>query len=240
MDADRTFEFLKKRRGEILSRVERACERVGRETSEIEVVCISKTVDAPMVMLAQDAGWRSFGENRPQELVRKMTAIAEAGRAVPPFDMVGNLQTNKVNSLIGRVRRIQSISSLHLARAVSERAERQLQELPVLLEANVSGEASKSGFSPEELLRDAELVFSLPGILIEGLMTMAPAGDLVAARETFRGLRGLRNSLEQEMGVPLPTLSCGMSDDFEVAVEEGATVLRLGRVVFDEGYRFEG
>ena len=236
MDADRTFEFLKRRRGEILSRVERACERVGRETSEIEVVCISKTVDAPMVMLAQDAGWRSFGENRPQELVRKMDAIAEAGRAVPPFDMVGNLQTNKVNSL----RRIQSISSLHLARAVSERAERQLQELPVLLEANVSGEASKSGFSPEELLRDAELVFSLPGILIEGLMTMAPAGDLVAARETFRGLRGLRNSLEQEMGVPLPTLSCGMSDDFEVAVEEGATVLRLGRVVFDEGYRFEG
>ena len=240
MDADRIFEFLKRRRGEILSRVERACERVGRETSEIEVVCISKTVDAPMVMLAQDAGWRSFGENRPQELVRKMAAIAEAGRAVPPFDMVGNLQTNKVNSLIGRVRRIQSISSLHLARAVSERAERQLQELPVLLEANVSGEASKSGFSPEELLRDAELVFSLPGILIEGLMTMAPAGDLVAARETFRGLRGLRNSLEQEMGVPLPTLSCGMSDDFEVAVEEGATVLRLGRVVFDEGYRFEG
>ena len=106
----------------------------------------------------------------------------------------------------------------------------------VLLEANVSGEASKSGFSPDELRAAAEGVVALPGIRVLGLMTMAPAGDADAARRTFSGLRELASELRDRTGLPLPELSCGMSDDFEIAVEEGSTLVRLGRCVFDQGY----
>ena len=106
----------------------------------------------------------------------------------------------------------------------------------VLLEVNVSGEASKSGFSPDELRSCVEGVVGLEGIRVRGLMTMAPARDADAARRTFQGLRELAEELRGRTGLPLETLSCGMSDDFEIAVEEGSTLVRLGRCVFDQGY----
>ena len=189
------------------------------------------------VLLARRAGWRLFGENRPQELGRKLEALGQLPEmADARFDMIGNLQKNKINQVIGRVALIHSISSAHLAEAVSSRSAQRGLVSDVLLEVNVSGEASKSGFAPDELRACVDGVVSLPGIRVLGLMTMAPAGSADAARRTFSGLRELAEELRSRTGLALGTLSCGMSDDFQIAVEEGSTLVRLGRCVFDQGY----
>ena len=164
---------------------------------------------------------------------------------VPPvrFDMIGNLQTNKINAVLGRAELIHSVSSLHLARSVSERALRRMEAgalaapADVLIEVNVSGEASKSGFSPKELVCGLDELSGLRGIRVRGLMTMAPRGERDVARRTFAGLRELRDELRRRVPeMDLGELSCGMSEDFEVAVEEGSTLVRLGRVVFDPAF----
>lgn len=233
-------EFLRGRREAILARISEAARRAGRDASEVEAIAVSKTVDADAVLLAIRAGWARFGENRPQELGRKLGALAGVPEAAgASFDMIGNLQKNKINQVIGRVRLIHSISSAHLAEAVSTRCEARGIVADVLLEANVSGEASKSGFSPEELRERAEAIVALRGISVRGLMTMAPAHDADAARRTFSGLRELADDLRARTGRALETLSCGMSDDFGIAVEEGSTLVRLGRCVFDPGYNLD-
>ena len=229
--------FLETRRREICDMIGAAAARAGRDAAGVSAIAVSKTVGFDEVLLARRAGWDAFGENRPQELVRKLEAAAASPEmAGARFDMIGNLQKNKINQVIGRVALIHSISSTHLAEAVSTRCEARGIVADVLLEANVSGEASKSGFSPDELRAAAEDVVALPGIRVLGLMTMAPAGDADAARRTFSGLRELACELRARTGLPLPELSCGMSDDFEIAVEEGSTLVRLGRCVFDQGY----
>ena len=234
----RSYEaFLQERREAICERIADSARRAGREPGEVEAIAVSKTVDADAVLLALRAGWRLFGENRPQELGRKLEALQGCPEAAGArFDMIGNLQKNKINQVIGRVRLIHSISSAHLAEAVSTRCEARGIVADVLLETNVSGERSKSGFSPDELRAAIEGVLALPGISVRGLMTMAPAGDADAARRTFSGLRELAEELRGRTGLALETLSCGMSDDFEIAVEEGSTLVRLGRCVFDPGY----
>ena len=238
MSDERDYEsFLRSRREEILERVAEAARRSGREPGEVGALAVSKTVGPEEVLLARRAGWRAFGENRPQELGRKLAALAgEPEMAGVRFDMIGNLQKNKINQVIGRVSLIHSISSAHLAEAVSTRCEVRGIVADVLLEVNVSGEASKSGLSPDEARSGAEAMAALPGIRVVGLMTMAPAGDADSARRTFSGLRELACELRARTGLSLETLSCGMSDDFEVAVEEGSTLVRLGRCVFDQGY----
>ena len=229
--------FLETRRREICDMIGAAAARAGRDAAGVSAIAVSKTVGVEGVGEAYAAGARDFGENRPQELVRKLEAAAASPEmAGVRFDMIGNLQKNKINQVIGRVALIHSISSAHLAEAVSTRCEARGIVADVLLEANVSGEASKSGFSPDELRAAAEDVVALPGIRVLGLMTMAPAGDADAARRTFSGLRELASELRARTGLPLPELSCGMSDDFEIAVEEGSTLVRLGRCVFDQGY----
>ena len=152
------------------------------------------------------------------------------------FDAIGNLQKNKINQVIGRVALLHSISSSELACAVSKRCCAHGIVQPVLLEVNVSGEQSKSGFSPAEAREAVEALAALPGIRLEGIMTMAPRADADAARRTFSGARELACELRARTGLPLPTLSCGMSDDFAIAVEEGSTLVRLGRVTFDPAY----
>ena len=229
--------FLVERRDEIMGRLADAARRSGREPGEVEAIAVSKTVGTDEVLMARRAGWHSFGENRPQELVRKTEALLGLPEmAGVRFDMIGNLQKNKINQVLGRATLIHSISSAHLAEAVSTRSAGRGVVSDVLLEVNVSGEASKSGFSPEALRREVESVLALPGICVRGLMTMAPALDPSAARRTFQGLRALAEELRERTGLPLETLSCGMSDDFEIAVEEGSTLVRLGRCVFDQGY----
>ena len=239
-------DLIARRRAAIDERLERALARAGRRIDEVTVVAVSKTVGTDEVIAAIQAGYRVFGENRPQELVRKMTDLSRYDDLpAVRFDMIGNLQTNKINAVLGRASLIHSIGSLHLAQAVSSRAQRRIDagelEAPVnvLLEVNVSGEESKSGFSPDEVRRAAEELMELSGISVHGLMTMAPRGDKDAARKTFSGLRELRDELEVSLGKRLPELSCGMSEDFEVACEEGSTIVRLGRVVFDPSFALQ-
>lgn len=230
-----------------MARVDEALERSGRAPGSVRVMAVSKTVGTPQVLAAIEAGYGLFGENRPQELVRKLGELAEVSDLPSVrFDMIGNLQTNKINAVLGRAACIHSVSSLHLAEAISSRAERRIEsgELaaaqPVLLEANVSGELSKSGFTPDELRAAFPRLSELRGILIQGLMTMAPRGDKSVARSTFASLRELRDELAGDWpGVDLAELSCGMSEDFSEAILEGSTLVRLGRVVFDPAFELE-
>ena len=236
-ESEQYARFLAERRAEILGRIADAARRAGRSVADVRAIAVSKTVGTDEVLLARRAGWDAFGENRPQELVRKTSALADVPEmAGVRFDMIGNLQKNKINQVIGRAHLIHSISSTHLAQGVSTRSLARGVRSDVLLEVNVSGEASKSGFAPAELREDIDAIVSLPGIRVCGLMTMAPAGSPEVARATFSGLRELAEELRSRTGLSLETLSCGMSDDFEIAVEEGSTLVRLGRCVFDQGY----
>lgn len=236
-------EQIKERRQEILERMDAAVRASGRTLDDVELVAVSKTVGLPELLCAIDAGYRTFGENRPQELNRKLEGLSLV-QDVPQvrFDMIGNLQTNKINAVLGRVDLIHSIGSLHLAEAVSSRAARRLEagELTtsqrVLLEVNVSGEETKGGFSPQELRETMDKLQNLYGIEICGLMTMAPRGNIEVARACFSDLRELRDELAASSGLALPELSCGMSEDFEAALAEGSTLVRLGRVVFNPAF----
>ncbi len=241
MDMDETYlEFMRARRVEILDRVNAALDRAGRAHDSVQLAAVSKTVGVPETLAAIEAGYTLFAENRPQELARKRAGLAEAGRLdAVRFDMIGNLQTNKINAVLGAAEFIHSVSSLHLAEAIASRAERKLEAgelaLPqkVLLEVNVSGEESKSGFAADELRACMDELAGLRGIEICGLMTMAPRGSLDVARRTFSGLRELKEELASAYPeLSLTDLSCGMSEDFEPALEEGSTIIRLGRVVF--------
>ena len=229
--------FLAERRERILANVREACAKAGRSTDEIEIIAVSKTVGPEEVAAAYGLGWRLFGENRPQELVRKLNALeGDPVTAGITFDMIGNLQKNKINQVLGRARLIHSVSSAHLAQAISKRAQDKNLVAQVLLEVNVSGEASKSGFAPDGVRAGIEGILELEGIAVEGLMTMAPIADEAVVRRTFSGLRELRDDLSIRSGLPLATLSCGMSDDYVIAIEEGSSLVRLGRTVFSEGY----
>lgn len=236
-DAAGYLAFLEGRRQEILERAGEAAARSGRDLSEVGMLAVSKTVGPDQVALAWQAGWRAFGENRPQELRRKLDALpAHPEMAGARFDMIGNLQRNKINMVIGHAELIHSIASVALAEAVSSHCVARGITARVLLEVNVSGEESKSGMTCEEARAAAERVAALPALSLEGLMTMAPRNEPDVARATFSGLRELAEDLRGRTGLALPTLSCGMSDDFPIAIEEGSTLVRLGRTVFDPAY----
>lgn len=235
---DQTYaDFSAARRTQIMERVAAACERAGRDVAEVTPVAVSKTVGTGELLCAWRAGWRRFAENRPQELNRKLDFVGQTPEMEgAAFDLIGNLQKNKINQVVGKVGLIHSISSAELARQVSERSERHGLVSDVLLEVNVSGEQSKSGFAPDELRACVEDVLGCPAIRVRGLMTMAPKADPDCARRTFSGLRELAGELRLRTGLALDVLSCGMSDDFEIAIEEGSTLVRLGRVAFDPAY----
>ena len=233
---DNYLDLMRARREQILERFYAALDRAGRPHDAASLIAVSKTVGVDETVAAIQAGYRHFAENRPQELVRKLAGLAEHPELPEVrFDMIGNLQTNKINAVLGSAQLIHSVSSLHLAQAISSRAVRKIEAGPqrVLIEVNVSGEESKGGFSPDEVRDAAGELAELEGICVQGLMTMAPRGNKDVARRTFAGLRELRDELEAaHPDLNLPELSCGMSEDFESALEEGSTLVRLGRVVF--------
>ena len=237
-ERERYQAFVGARRAQILELLQQAARTAGRDPAEVLLLAVSKTVGVEEVACAWRAGYTAFGENRPQALPRKTDGLAQTREmADVRLDMIGNLQTNKINQVIGCAPYlVHSVSSLHLAEAISKRAVTHGANLRILLEVNVSGEASKSGFTPDEARAALEDVLALPALDLQGVMTMAPAHDPAAARATFAGLRELRDELAVRGGRPLPVLSCGMSDDFGIAVEEGSTLVRLGRVVFDPSY----
>jgi len=207
----------------IRERVARAAERSGRSPAEVTIVAVSKFFPTQAIEEAAAAGIAHIGENRVQEAAAKVSSL----RHLPvTWHMIGHLQTNKAKTALELFDIIQTVDSLRLAEALSRRADR---AIPVLLEVNVAGEASKFGLSPPEVPQTAEAVARLPHLDMRGLMTMAPlVGDPEEVRPVFRELRRLRDALG------LAELSMGMTDDFEVAIEEGATLVRIGRAIFGE------
>jgi len=205
-------------------RIAAACLRSGRSPAEVTLVAVCKNFPPEAIREAVAAGVRHLGENRVQEAEAKRPHLAD----LPPgvvWHMVGHLQTNKVKTALGLFDIIHSVDSLHLAEAISRRA---LGPVPLFLEVNVVGEASKYGFSPEELPKTAAAIACLPNQEVRGLMTVAPLVAPEEVRPVFQRLREMARS----MG--LQELSMGMTDDFEVAVEEGATHVRIGRAIFGE------
>ena len=210
---------------DIERRIAGACERVGRSPDEVTLVAVTKTIEVPAIEAAFNAGLRDFGENRVQEAKPKIEQL-ESLRAQLTWHMVGHLQTNKAKTAVDIFDIIHSVDSLRLAEALSGRSQRRL---PVLIEVNVAAEATKSGFPLPEVDEAIRQIGRLPNIEIEGLMTIAPwVSDAEEVRPVFRRLRQLGDALG------LRHLSMGMTDDFEVAIEEGATLVRIGRAIFGE------
>lgn len=243
-DDEQANERLGQRIAAIRARVAAATERVGRAPDAVQIVAVSKTMPAEAIFAAAAQGLTLFGENRVQEARDKIAIAAAAGLTQLRWELIGHLQTNKAARAVELFTRVQSVDSVRLAEALSRHAQQMGRTLPILLEVNVAGEASKSGMAPEEVVAVARTIAALPYLRPEGLMTIAPlVDDPEAVRPVFQRLRALRETLRAE--VPLGAesggddggwreLSMGMSDDFEVAIEEGATLVRIGRALFGE------
>lgn len=217
---------------ERLSRVQADIARhqaVGGWSHPVTIVAVTKGFGSDAVAAAAAAGLLDVGENRVQEAVEKMDAAPGAGVR---WHLIGHLQRNKAKLVPGRFALVHSVDSLDLADELDRRAAAAGTEVPVLVQVNVAREAQKSGSDPEAASALARAVRQRNHLRLEGLMTMAPfTDDVDVQRRTFRGLRDLRDALQEE-GLWLPTLSMGMSGDFATAVEEGATAVRLGTVLF--------
>jgi len=222
-------------------RIAAACARVGRERGEVTLVAVSKTRSIAEIMAAYSAGIRHLGENRVEEAEEKVPALRESFAADPiTWHMIGHVQSRKASRAVEFCDIIHSVDSLHLAARLDRFAAELGKQMPILLEVNVSGEASKYGFVASEpaaradLIRQVGQLAGFAHLRVEGLMTMAPiVADSEQARPVFRALRQLRAELRDR--APLSSwaeLSMGMTDDFEVAIEEGATMVRIGRAIF--------
>lgn len=213
--------------------IREACKRAGRDRSEVTLIAVSKTKPVEMLREAYDAGVRDFGENRVQELMEKMPAMPEDIR----WHMIGHLQRNKVKYIVGRVYMIHSVDSLELAQEISKEAVKRQVTVRILLEVNVAGEKSKFGVTVQEAGALAEAIAKLPGIHIEGLMTIAPyVEDQEVNRVYFRKLKQLSVDIYSKNidNISMNVLSMGMTGDYSVAVEEGATCVRVGTGIFGE------
>jgi len=209
----------------VKERIAKACQRAGRSPDEVTIVAVTKMVEPSAIATAFKLGIRHFGENRVQEAVEKIGQLSQL-EPRPIWHMVGHLQSNKAKVAVELFDIIHSIDSVRLAEAISRRTQK---TMPILLEVNVSGEASKNGFPLVQVEPALEEITGLPRLEVKGLMTIAPlVSDDEQVRPVFRKLRSLRDSLGLEH------LSMGMTDDFEVAVEEGATLVRIGRAIFGE------
>ncbi|MCU0509658.1 MAG: YggS family pyridoxal phosphate-dependent enzyme [Anaerolineae bacterium] len=221
----------------VLERIAAAESHAGR-SGQVALIAVSKTQPAETVAAAARLGLARFGENRVEEAGPKaeaLAALALEGRMPLEWHMVGHLQSRKAEDVFPWASLVHSVDSIKLAGRLS-RATRAGVTLPILLQVNVSGETSKEGFAPEEVPEAVRIIAALPGLRIDGLMTMAPiAADPEDVRPVFRALRGLRDDLARQY--PLLSwrhLSMGMTDDFEIAIEEGATLVRIGRAIFGE------
>ena len=225
MTDDELKRVLEERIAAVEARVTAACQRAERSRDSATIVAITKTVSVRVAALLPGLGIPNLGENRPQELWKKAAAVPGA-----TWHFTGHLQRNKIEQTLPLIDLIHTVDSERLALAIHEYALKRGLPVPVLLEVNCSRESNKGGFAPSELPGVTEKLHSLRGIAIRGLMTMAAyADDPETARPAFSELRQLRDQL----GFPMPHLSMGMSGDFEVAIEEGATFIRLGTVLFE-------
>jgi len=210
-------------------RIEAACGRAGRNAKDVMIVAVSKSQPPEAVRAVAELGQLIFGENRVQEAKAKIPLCPERVR----WHMIGHLQSNKARDAVALFSMVESVDSLSLAEELEKWADKQARTLPILLEVNIAGESSKFGYNPDAVLRDLRQINDLRHLEVHGLMTIAPwTTDAEKVRPVFRRLRDLKSQCEQVLGAPLQHLSMGMSGDFEVAIEEGATMVRIGTALF--------
>ncbi len=213
----------------IKARVEAACERADRDPTSVMIVAVSKKHSASAIREALAAGVTELGENYAQELVAKRAELQD--RPDAHWHFIGRLQRNKAKFVAGQCVLIHAVDNAELARELAKRRPDQTRVQPILLA--LSGEASKAGVHAQTALETARELVTVEGVRLDGLMTMPPpADDPEASRPAFEELRALREQLQQALGHPLPALSMGMSDDFEVAIACGATHVRIGTAIF--------
>jgi pyridoxal phosphate enzyme (YggS family) len=237
-------EFIGRNLQRVQERIAEAALRVGRDPSAVTLVAVTKGFGVETILAGYAAGLRQFGENRPEEGAVKVPEVNRTVDTRPIWHMVGHVQSRKAGLALAHFDVLHSLDRLKIAHHLSRLAVEAGRELPVLLECNVSGEQSKFGFAVERWQEDTTQreaffaacaeVLALPGLRVEGLMTVAPlTDDPQAVRPVFASLRGLRDALAERFpGASWNALSMGMSDDFEIAVEEGATMVRIGRAIF--------
>ncbi len=215
----------------VRERVQHACDRAGRRAEDVTIVGITKTFGPESVEALVNLGVTDIGENRVQELLEKKTKVTAPCR----WHLVGTLQRNKAARIIGEVELIHSLDRFSLAETLSRLGVERNIDIRVLLEVNTSGEASKHGFDPEHVIDAVGRVGELSRLRLDGLMTIGPlTDDGTSIRRAFRLLRRLNEDAGEALGRALPHVSMGMTDDFEVAIEEGATLIRLGRALLGE------
>ena len=215
----------------IRSRIDQACERSGRQPDSVRLMAVSKNQPPERVAEAASAGLTLFGENRIQDAKVKIPLCP--GQL--EWHFIGHLQSNKSRDAVSLFQVVQGVDSLALAEELQKQALKQARSLPILLEVNVAGESSKFGWNPDRLLAELPQLNALNRLEVHGLMTIAPyAVDPEQVRPIFRRLRELRDRCTDLLEAPLPVLSMGMSGDLEVAIEEGATLVRVGTALFGE------
>lgn len=213
----------------VRQRITAACARASRDPFSVTLLAVTKSQPPEVVSEAARLGLTLFGENKVQEAKAKIPLCPGRLR----WHMIGHLQSNKCRDAVELFEMVQSVDSLHLATELNHRADQPSKTLPILIEVNVAGESQKFGYGPEQLLAELKQLNELPRLEIHGLMTVPPwTADPEKVRPVFRELRELKARCEQVLGAPLPHLSMGMSGDFEVAIEEGATLVRIGTALF--------
>ena len=213
----------------IQQRIRAACDRAGRNVDSVTLLAVSKTYTADTIKAATDIGLMLFGENKVQEAKVKIPNSPGKAR----WHFIGHLQSNKCRDAVELFSMIQCVDSLAIAQEINKRADQASKIMPVLLEINVAGEGSKFGYKPEQMLEELRELNSLSRLEIHGLMAIPPFSPVPEkSRSYFKALRDLKIRAEDLLGAPLPALSMGMSDDFEVAIEEGSTMIRVGTALF--------
>jgi len=211
----------------VRGRIAEACRRAERDPGTVTLVAVTKTATPEVAAIAAELGIADMGENRPQELWKKAAVIPVR------WHLIGHLQRNKIDRTVPLVSLIHSVDSERVLEALDAFGRKRGTPVPLLLEVNCSREEAKGGFAPEDLPALGDKLLSLAGVSVRGLMTLAAySDDPTAARPTFAELRQLRDDLRIRTGLPLPELSMGMSGDFEVAIELGATFVRIGTTLF--------
>jgi len=223
------YNYIPKQLDEVKLRISQAADKAGRKPEAVKLIAVSKTFPVEAIIEAYNTGQRIFGENRVQELASKVPALANDIQ----WHLIGHLQGNKVANAIKLADMIEAVDSEKLLLRIDRLSDVAGHKQKILLEVNLSGEISKFGETAESAFLLASMALELPNIKLEGLMTMAPfSAEDCELRKIFSNLRELRNNIEKEFDVSLPELSMGMSSDYEIAIEEGATMVRIGTAIF--------
>ena len=221
--------ILQKNLDKVEERIASSCLKVARKRNEVTLIGVTKTVDPLLAKLLMEKGIDHLGESRPQELWNKASHLPNA-----KWHFIGHMQRNKIDKTLPLIHLFHSVDSVRLLQALEGECEKQNQTLNFLLEVNISGEENKQGFDPSEVLGLVNQLTTLKHLQCQGLMGMAAyAAEKESCRPAFQLLRNTRDKLSDLLGKKLPELSMGMSNDFEIAIEEGATLIRLGSILWE-------